>query len=90
MDLGFQKVTVSAIHGNTYLSCWWSSVNIMNIVSFTCADKQDICYGSFSSNALNVMVYELLNPTFCMSLCPQTFDIAHQLCFKNLLRTSTQ
>lgn len=62
-----------------YISWWWSSVNIMNIVSFTYADKQDICYSSVSSNALNVMVYELLNPMFCMSLCLQLL-ILHTNC----------
>jgi hypothetical protein len=79
MNMGFQGVILPAVHGNTYLSWWWSSVNIMNIVSFTCAHKQDICYSSVSSNALNVMVYELLNPMFCMSLCLQLL-ILHTNC----------
>lgn len=72
MSKGFWgKLTVPAVHGNSYLSWWYSSVNIVNVVSFTSADKQNICNSSVSSNAWNAMIYELLNPMFCVSLCLQ-------------------
>jgi len=80
MNRRFWELTVPAVHGNTYLFWWWSSLNIMNVVFFTCADKQHICYSYVSSNALNVMIYELLNPMFCVSLCLQLWYCMPTVC----------
>jgi hypothetical protein len=67
----WEELTVPAVRGNIYLSWWYSSVSVVNVVSFTCADKQNTCSSSVSSNALSMMMYELLNPMFCVSLCLQ-------------------